>query len=159
WGSQLPRSDGPLFSELDAIGVTDYIGWYEQPGPPAAQAALAAQRIAKLRRLFAGKPLVVTELGAAGSARVRGPRFGSLDFQAGLLARRIRGLRAEPGLSGILVWALRDYALRPDFVGGSVARRMPGLTLTPGLNEKGLYDFANRPKPALGSVRRALRGG
>ncbi|MEA2192837.1 MAG: beta-galactosidase, partial [Solirubrobacteraceae bacterium] len=159
WGSQLPRSDGPLFSELDALGVTDYIGWYEQPGPPAAQAALAAQRIAKLRRLFAGKPLVVTELGAAGSARVRGARFGSLAFQAGLLARRIRGLRAEPGLSGILVWALRDYALRPDFVGGSVARRMPGLTLTPGLNEKGLYDFANRPKPALGSVRRALRGG
>ena len=50
WGSRLPRSDGPLFAELDAIGVTDYIGWYERPldGAPA-QAALARERIAKLR--------------------------------------------------------------------------------------------------------------
>ena len=50
WGSQLPRANGPLFAELDAIAVTDYIGWYERPldGAPA-QEALARERIAKLR--------------------------------------------------------------------------------------------------------------
>ena len=159
WGKQLPRSNGPLFSELDAIGVTDYIGWYEGPGTARGDAALASQRIAKLRRLFAGKPLVVTELGAAGSPRMATNEFGGLQYQADLLARRIRGLRDEPGLSGILVWSLRDYALRPDFLGGSVLKRHPQLTLAPGLNEKGLYDFAGRPKPALRAVRRALRGG
>ena len=159
WGKVLPRSDGPLFAELDAIGVTDYIGWYEGPGNARGDAALASQRIAKLRRLFPDKPLVVAELGAAGSARIAGDAFGGLRFQADLLARRIRGLRREPGLSGILVWALRDYALRPDFLGGSVLTRHPELTLAPGLNEKGLYDFSNRPKPALRAVRRALRGG
>ncbi len=159
WGKQLPRSDGPLFAELDAIGVTDYIGWYEGDGTAQGDAALASQRIAKLRRLFPDKPLVVTELGAAGTARIAADGFGSLRFQADLLARRIRGLRGEPGLSGILVWSLRDYALRPDFTGGSVLRRQPGLKLAPGLNEKGLYDFANRPKPSLRAVRRALRGG
>ena len=62
----------------------------------------------------------MTELGAAGSARIADGQFGSLSFQARLLARRIRQLRAEPGVSGVIVWALRDYALRPDFAGGSV---------------------------------------
>jgi hypothetical protein len=157
WGSKLPRADGPLFSELDAIGVTDYIGWYERETEgAAAQNQLASDRIAKLRGLFADKPLVVTELGAAGSPRVADGRFGSLRFQANLLARRIRALHDEPGVSGVLVWSLRDYALRPDFVGGSIATRNPGLTLSPGLNEKGLFDFAGRRKPSLAAVRRAF---
>jgi hypothetical protein len=159
WGSKLPSTGGPLFAELDAIGVTDYIGWYEGPAAPPAQAALAASRIARLRMLFPGKPLVVTELGAAGSARMPADAFGGLRFQARLLARRIRELQRDAGLSGILVWSLRDYALRPDFRGGSIATRTPGLTLTPGLNEKGLYDFAGRGKPALAAVRQAWGGG
>ncbi len=159
WGSRLTRSDGPLFAELDAIGVTDYIGWYEGPASAAGQAALASARIAQLRAIFPDKPLVVTELGAAGSPRTPGDAFGGQRYQARLLERRIRGLRDEPGVSGIIVWTLRDYALRPDFVGGSIAVRMPGLKLAPGLNEKGLYDFAGRPKPALPAVRRAFGNG
>jgi beta-glucuronidase len=159
WGRELTSSGGPLFAELDAIGITDYIGWYEGPASASAQAALASHRIALLRRLFPGKPLVVVELGAAGSRRTRGGAIGGLQYQAQLLERRILGLRAEPDLSGVIVWTLRDYALRPDFVGGSIAERLPGLRLTPGLNEKGLYDFAGRPKPALAAVRRAFAGG
>ncbi len=160
WGSKLPRADGPLFAELDMLGVTDYIGWYtETDSTPQRQAQVASERIARLRRLFPGKPLVVTELGAAGSPRSPTNAFGGLRFQGRLLARRLRALRDEPGLSGILIWSLRDYALRPDFVGGSIARRMPDLKLTPGLNEKGLYDFAGRPKPALKAVQAALADG
>jgi hypothetical protein len=159
WGSQLPRSDGLMYEELDAIGVTDYIGWYEGPASASGQAALAGERIAKLRGLFPDKPLVVTELGAVGSPRMPRDAFGGLGFQARLLARRIRQLAGEPGLSGTLVWSLRDYALRPDFTGGSVAERRPELRLTPGLNEKGLYDFDNEPKPALESVRKAFDAG
>jgi hypothetical protein len=158
WGSFLPRSDGLLFAGLDAIGVTDYIGWYEGPASARGQLALASQRVEHLRTLFPDKPLVVTELGAVGSARTKAGRFGSLGFQARLLARRIRGLLDEPGLSGTLVWSLRDYALRPDFVGGSIAARRPQLRLAPGLNEKGLYDFAGKPKPALAAVREAFDG-
>ncbi|MEA2220314.1 MAG: beta-galactosidase [Solirubrobacteraceae bacterium] len=159
WGSMLPRSDGPLFSELDAIGVTDYIGWYEGPRSPLAQEAFARARISRLRGLFPDKPLVVTELGAAGSPRTPGAAFGGLRYQAQLLGRRVRQLLDEPQLSGVIVWALRDYALRPDFVGGSIAARTPGLMLTPGINEKGLYAFDGRPKPALEAVRRAFAAG
>ena len=56
----------------------------------------------------------------------------------------------------MLIWSLRDYALRPDFHGGSVLTRRPGLKLSPGLNEKGLYDYAGRAKPALDAVRKAF---
>jgi hypothetical protein len=159
WGSELPHADGLLFSELDAIGVTDYIGWYEGPASAAGQRALASARIGKLRALFPDKPLVVAELGSAGSSRMPPNAFGGLRFQARLLARRIRQLAREPGLSGTLVWSLRDYALRPDFVGGSIAERRPQLRLSPGLNEKGLYDFAGEPKPALAAVREAFDAG
>lgn len=159
WGSQLPREDGLMFSELDALGLTDYIGWYEGPASARGQLELASERVARLRAIFPDKPLVVTELGAVGSARVTDGAFGSLEFQARLLARRIRGLAREPGLSGTIVWALRDYALRPDFVGGSIALRRPSLDLAPGINEKGLYDFAGNPKPALAAVREAFDDG
>jgi hypothetical protein len=157
WGSRLMRSGGPPFSELDAIGMTDYVGWYDEPDRDAAgQAAVTEKRLAHLRALFLGKPLVIAELGAAGSDLSAPKAFGGLGFQAELLARRIRALRADRRLSGALVWSLRDYALRPDFRGGSVLRSRPDLKLRPGLNEKGLYDYAGRPKPALEAVRRAF---
>jgi len=158
WGRVLPKSRGGMFGALDAIGVTDYVGWYEGLElDRAGQAAKASERLAKLRTLFPGKPIVVTELGAAGTARIPGSGFGGLRYQAGVLSRRLRGLRAEPGLDGVIIWNLRDYALRPDFRGGSVLDLRPGLRLTPGLNEKGLYDFSGRRKPALRAVRRVFR--
>jgi len=159
WGSRLPNAPGPMFSELDVIGVTDYVGWYERNDQaPAAQDELTHTRISRLRELFPDKPLVMTEIGAAGSGRVAGDGFGGLRFQADLLGRRLRMLTADPALSGTLVWSLRDYALRPDFRGGSVLRLRPGLTLTPGLNEKGLFDFYGRRKPSLAAVRDAFAG-
>ena len=158
WGRVLPNRPG-VFAAVDAIGMTDYVGWYEGLDLDAAgQAAMTRERLEKLRGLYPDKPLVVTELGAAGSTRTAGAAFGGTAFQASLLARRLRELRDAPGLSGTIVWNLRDYALRPDFRGGSVLDLRPGLKLTPGLNEKGLYDFAGRPKPALGAVREAFGG-
>ncbi|MDP2710315.1 MAG: glycoside hydrolase family 2 TIM barrel-domain containing protein [Solirubrobacteraceae bacterium] len=157
WGRVLPNRAG-VFADLDAIGMTDYIGWYEGLDRDAAeQAQITRERLARLRGFFPDKPIVITELGAAGTAVIGGDAFGSLRFQADLLGRRLRELRGAPNLSGTLIWNLRDYALRPDFRGGSVLELRPDLTLTPGLNEKGLYDFAGRPKPALAAVRDALR--
>ncbi len=157
WSSRLTRTDGPLFYELDAIGITDYTGWYEKiDAGDEEQAELVRERLSRARALFPDKPIVVAELGAVGTARIPPADFGGMDFQAELLARRIGVLATDPLISGALVWSLRDYALRPDFRGGSVLKLRPDLNLTPGLNEKGLYDFAGRPKPALASVRDAF---
>ncbi|UTI66127.1 hypothetical protein NBH00_07960 [Paraconexibacter antarcticus] len=159
WGRHLTRTGGPMFDAVDALGVTDYTGWYEGTDlGRRAQAHEVRARLAGLRALFPGKPIVVTELGAAGTRRVPAQQFGGVGFQADLLARRVAMLRGLPGISGELLWLLRDHALRPDFRGGSVLDAHPGLVLTPGLNEKGLYDYAGRPKPALAAVRAAFRG-
>jgi beta-glucuronidase len=137
--------------------MTDYVGWYDDvDAGAAAQAAVTEGRLARLHGLFPDKPVVIAELGAAGSPRTAPAAFGGRQFQADLLARRIAALSTDPTLSGMLIWSLRDYALRPDFRGGSVLQRRPGLKLTPGLNEKGLYDFAGRAKPALAAVRKAF---
>ncbi len=157
WGSRLTHAGGFPFSGLDAIGMTDYVGWYDDLALGAGeQAAVTDERLTRLRGLFPDKPVVVTEFGAGGSDRTAAGSFGGLRFQADLLARRVTALSADPALSGMLIWSLRDYALRPDFRGGSVLDRRPGLKLRPGLNEKGLYDFAGRPKPALRAVREAF---
>jgi hypothetical protein len=156
WGRHLPRKAGPLYAELDALGLTDYVGWYEAPDAPGVQAALVRERIARLRALFPAKAVVVTEFGAVGTDRLPDRAFGGERFQARFLAQRAQLLAGTGAVDGMLVWNLRDYALRPDFRGGSVVRLKPGLRLTPGLNEKGLFDFAGRPKPALHGVRRAF---
>ena len=46
WGSVLPNDRGGMFAALDAIGVTDYIGWYEGLDRDAAgQAELTSERL------------------------------------------------------------------------------------------------------------------
>jgi hypothetical protein len=54
----------------------------------------------------------------------------------------------------MFIWVLRDYPLNPRFQGGSIHGVLPHLRLIEGLNQKGLFDYAGRPKPAVGAVAR-----
>jgi beta-glucuronidase len=155
WGPHPPRAPGPMYAPLDILGVTDYVGWYDERGAaPAIQDAVALERLRALRRLFPDKLLVVNELGAAANAHNPGAAPGGFGYQARLLGRRIGAYRREAGVGGVLVFALRDYALRPTFAGGRAARL--GFRGTPGVNDKGLFDSAGHAKPAARAVRRAF---
>jgi hypothetical protein len=70
------------------------------------------------------------------------------------VARHIRAYRADPHLTGMIVWALQDFAIRPNFLGGSVRAHAPAIVLRRGLNQKGLFTYGGRPKPAEGVVAR-----
>jgi hypothetical protein len=156
WGRHLPREPGLLTRRLDVIGVTDYTGWYEDPGAPAAvQAARVNGRIAALRALFPRRPIVVTEFGTASNRRNATSAPGGLRYQAELLARRVRELR-RARVAGMLAWTLRDFALRPDFAGGSIEHVAPQVRLVAGLNEKGVFTYGGRPKPAVRALRAAF---
>jgi hypothetical protein len=156
WGRHLPRAPGLLTRRLDVIGLTDYTGWYERPGAPAAvQAAVVRERLARMRALYPGRPLVVTEFGAAANGRNPAGAPGGLRYQAQLVRRRIGELR-QARVDGMLVWTLRDAALRPDFSGGSIAAIAPGVRLASGINEKGLFTYGGRAKPAAAAVRHAF---
>jgi hypothetical protein len=155
WGTHLPALAGPMYRHVDAIGATDYEGWYANLlAPPATVDAGIAAWLGQLRTAFPGKVLAVTEFGAEANTANPADAPGGLRFQAALLARHIRAYEAQPWLSGMLVWNIQDFALSPDFAGGSVRRQAPGIALVRGINQKGLFTYDGRPKPAAAAVRR-----
>jgi len=157
WGRDLPERALPMHDALDALGVTDYIGWYEEIGaPPPEQERVALQRLERMRALFPGKVITVTEVGAESSDANPSDTPGGLAFHADLLERRLATYARVDGLDGALVWNLRDFLLRPDFRGGSIEDAYPGRTPTPGVNAKGLFTGEGKPKPAVEVVREGL---
>jgi hypothetical protein len=154
WNDHLPAVPGQLYRHLDAVGTTSYFGWYEDTfAPPARLARNLRARLAAFRRAFPGKVLVLSEFGAEGAPDNPPGAHGGRGYQARLLALHLRVLRTVPGLDGALVWALRDFAINPSFRGGTITRLVPGIRLVSGLNQKGLYDYAGRAKPAARAVR------
>jgi len=157
WGEHPPRVAGRLYGDVDAVGATNYMGWYEDTTSPArVVVAQIRQRLAALRRTFPGKVLIVSEFGAEANSENASGRPGGYDFQARLLGLHLQTYRTIPGLSGMLVWDLRDFAVAPSFAGGSIRHTVPGIRLVKGLNQKGLYTYSGQPKPALTVVRQAF---
>lgn len=158
WGTHLPRDTGPAYENLDAVGFTEYVGNAELlDAPVAEQDAEVVGRVERLRGLFPGKAIVVTEFGANGNAQNPSTAPGGFAYQADLLRRRIALYAARPDVAGMLVWTLRDYAVSPGFSGGSLGRRQPQLKLSGPLSEKGLFRYDGSPKPAVRAVRQAFR--
>jgi beta-galactosidase/beta-glucuronidase len=155
WGTHMPARAGFIYRNVDAIGATDYEGWYEDlRAQPATVDRRIAEWLGRFRAAFAGKVLAVTEFGAEANTLNPTASPGGLAFQAQLLARHIRIYGAQPWLSGMLVWNLQDFALSPDFEGGSIRRRAPEIALARGINQKGLFTYGGRAKPAAAVVRR-----
>ena len=149
-----------MYRDIDAIGATNYVGWYQDTyDPPAVVDAGIAAFLAELHHVFRNRVLVVSEFGAEANQLNAPGQPGSLSFQAQLLTRHIRAYQATPWLDGALVWNLQDFALTPSFAGGSIRREVPGIKLEGGINQKGLFTYDGRPKPAVAAVRRAFAAG
>jgi hypothetical protein len=157
WGTHLPRRPGLLYSHLDAVGLTEYIGNAEGAGAPARELdARVRTMLRHMRGALASMPIVITEFGANGNGRNEPGRPGSLRYQANLLTRRIGFYARGDDVAGMLVWVLRDYAVAPGFRGGTLRGKVPGLVLSRPLNEKGLFRYDGSAKPAVAAVRRAF---
>jgi len=130
----------PALASLDAIGLNEYVGWYGGTLPSTLRSLLA-----QVGARFPAPALFITETGAEanrdGPARVKGTDA----FQRRFLARTFDVLDADPRLSGALVWALRDFPVRPGWTGGNPRPSPP-------MNVKGLYRRDGRPKPAVAGV-------
>jgi beta-glucuronidase len=131
-GGKLPS----YYSKLDALGISEYIGWYGNDPIGDVRPALDATR-ARLP----GVALFVTEFGAeanrAGPASVK----GTYAFQAQWLDQQLSAIDATPYLGGAIVWLLRDYAVRPGWSGGNPRPSPP-------FSNKGLLNLQGKPKPA-----------
>lgn len=158
WGDHPPVHAGALYRGVDAVAETDYTGWYDQPQDDAAQQEASMRaRLRAQEQTFAGKVLIVSEFGAESNTLNPPGAPGSYSYQSALLARHIAVYSADPKLSGMLVWDLRDYPLVPQFYGGSIHYRLPEVKLIEGINQKGLFTYGGAAKPAVGAVARLFK--
>jgi beta-galactosidase/beta-glucuronidase len=160
WGTHMPAVAGPMYRHIDAVGATNYEGWYDDTyATPDVIRARIAQWLAQLHATFPGKVLIVSEFGAEANRRNPPGAPGSESFQAGLLTEHIGVYDATPWLAGALVWNLQDFALAPSFAGGSIRHEVPNIRLVRGINQKGLFTYGGKPKPAVAAVRKAFAEG
>jgi hypothetical protein len=158
WGDHPPVHAGTLYRGVDAVAETDYTGWYDFPQySPARQKAMMRARLRAQERTFAGKVLLISEFGAEANTLNPAGSPGSYSFQSSLLARHIAVYAADPKLSGMLIWNLRDYPLVPAFQGGSIHFKLPSVKLIEGINQKGMFTYGGKPKPAVSAVRRLFK--
>ena len=153
WGAHPPRKREPIYRDINMIGWTNYIGWYESTSSSADQLRrLIKSRLGQLRALFPDKVIAVTEFGAEANGRNATSAPGGYAFQAHLLDLHLSTYASIPNLSGALIWNLRDFAVAPSFFGGSIKRMVPDIKLVRGLNQKGLFDVRYKAKPAVSVV-------
>jgi hypothetical protein len=146
-----------MYRNIDAIGDTNYIGWYERTRDPLPVVGQAIrEHVANFERVFADKIIVISEFGAEANALNAPAAPGGYGFQSALLKLHIGIYKANPRLSGMLVWNLRDFAVTPAFYGGSIRRQVPDIRILRGLNQKGLFGYDGAPKPSAAVVRDAL---
>ena len=159
WGPHPPEGvPGAIYRDVDAVALTNYVGWYE--GGDESRAAITARlhdTALGFTKTFKDKVLIVSEFGAEANASNLSATPGGYDYQSWLLRRHIATYRAIPRLSGMLVWNLQDFGVAPTFAGGSISSVDPRHPHRRGLNTKGLFDYAGHPKPAVAAVRRAVR--
>jgi beta-glucuronidase len=154
WGIHPPKVPGPMWRDIDAVGATNYLGWYEHTYTKGAELTRLIQaKVKALQRLFPAKVLIISEFGAEANSKNATDAPGGYAFQAELLATHLRAYKAMPELSGALVWNLRDFAVSPAFAGGSIKRLVKGIHIIRGLNTKGLMTYGGRPKPSAWVVR------
>ena len=97
WGTHMPDRAGFMYRHIDAVGATNYEGWYDDTlAPPATVQAGIDSWLARLRATFPGKVLIVSEFGAEANALNAPGTPGSESFQANLLTRHIRTYEATP---------------------------------------------------------------
>jgi beta-glucuronidase len=142
--SALPSS---TYHVLDALGVNCYFGWYPGPGGQVDDRAVLGPFLDQVHRYYRSKALFVTEFGA--EANRDGPidEKGTFSFQRQLLEDHLAVYDSKPFVNGALVWALRDFRVRPEWDGGNPRPLSP-------LNQKGLVDQFGKPKPAYAAVKR-----
>ncbi len=159
WGDHPPRVAGPIYEGIDAIAETEYEGWYDSPqDSPARLQELMRARLAAMQRTFAGRVLVISEFGAESDALNPPGSPGSYAYQARLLEEHIKVYAADPRLSGMIIWLLRDYPLEPTFDGGSIHQVLAHVKLLEGLDAKGLFTYSGAPKPGVVSTVARLYG-
>jgi beta-glucuronidase len=140
----LPSS---TYHVLDALGVNCYFGWYPGPGGQIDDRGALSPFLDQVHRYYPSKALFVTEFGAEANRDGPFDEKGTYSFQRQLVEDHLAVYDSKPFVNGALVWALRDFRVRPNWDGGNPKPQSP-------LNQKGLMDQSGNPKPAYAAAAR-----
>jgi beta-glucuronidase len=140
----LPSS---TYHVLDALGVNCYFGWYPGPGGQIDDRADLGPFLDQVHRYYPTKALFITEFGAEANRDGPFDEKGTYFFQRQLIEDHLAVYDSKPFVNGALIWALRDFRVRPQWDGGNPKPQYP-------LNQKGLMDQFGKPKPAYAAAQR-----
>jgi beta-glucuronidase len=140
----LPSS---TYHVLDALGVNCYFGWYPGPGGQIDDRQELGPFLDQVHRYYPTKALFVTEFGAEANRDGPFDEKGTYSFQRQLVEDHLAVYDSKPFVNGALIWALRDFRVRPNWDGGNPKPQSP-------LNQKGLADPFGKPKPAFAAAKR-----
>jgi beta-glucuronidase len=136
-----------LYTELDALGVNDYFGWYSGPQNSIADRTGLSAYLERLHDDYQRQALFVTEFGAEAAREGPVNEKGTYAFQQDFLTYHMGVFAQKPFLNGALVWILRDFKVKPGYDGGNPVP-------TPPYNAKGLVDAGGIKKPSFDTARR-----
>jgi beta-glucuronidase len=134
-----------IYLELDALGINDYFGWYNGPRGTISDRLQLGGYLNRLHSDYPNQALFITEVGAEANRPGPAEEKGTYAFQTDFLRYHLDVFRQEPFINGALIWNLRDFRVKPGWAGGNPKPNPP-------VNEKGLVDDSNRPKPAFSLV-------
>jgi beta-glucuronidase len=140
-----------LYTELDALGVNDYFGWYPGPENSIANREDLGAYLDRLHSDYPTQALFVTEFGAEANRSGPADEKGTFEFQRDFLAYHLQVFAQRPFINAALVWILRDFRVKPFYDGGSPIPDPPN-------NRKGLVDYAGTRKPAFQTVQELFKG-
>ena len=139
-----------IYGELDVLGINDYFGWYRGPRGTISDPAKLSGYLNRLHSDYPHQAFFITEVGAEASRSGPVTEKGTYQFQTAFLQYHLGVYARKPFINGALIWALRDFRVKPGWDGGNPLPNPP-------LNQKGLLDDSGRPKPAFFVVRRIYR--
>jgi beta-glucuronidase len=129
---------------LQALGFTDYFGWYY------GAARDLGPFLDRAHRLFPRLALLVSEFGAEANRAGPASQKGTYSFQSRLLRSHVSQVARRRFMSGAAIWILRDFRVRPGWHGGNPRPSPP-------FNHKGLVSYQGQYKPAFRAYRLAIR--
>jgi beta-glucuronidase len=136
----------PAYRPIELIGLNSYFGWYQGPDGELADRDRLSGAMDAMRACYPRQALAVTELGAEGNRSGPVEERGTFEFQADLYDYHLGVYATKPWLSGAM-GTLQTFKARPGWDGGNPQP-------TPPFHEKGVFDYAGKPKPAAAVVSR-----
>jgi beta-glucuronidase len=139
------------YAPLDAVGFNDYFGWLDAGGGATDDRDQLSPFLDGFRACYPHKALFISEFGFEANRHGPVEERGTYEFQANTIAFHLGVFASKPWLTGVLYWALQDFAAFPGWGGANPYPNPPWV-------QKGLVDNRGNPKPAFAVVSQIYHG-